>query len=89
MRRKTVDVEFLVQTVNELNRKSTCSADQREGWNALLELILHKTGQYKGFGYYTSKDVPPLQLPGIIRVPDDAKHKFPDKTRRFYYGTAG
>lgn len=85
MARKTVNVKDLVERVNQRNQLSSCDPRVREGWNSLLEEVLHGSGNYQGFGYYEShqlgKDVPP----GVIRGKDGEKNTFPDETRRFYY----
>lgn len=70
-KRKTVSVEWLKDEVARRNRDSSCNPGVREGWNALLEEVLHKTDNYHGFGYFKSKD-----------LDEDLE---PDETRRFYY----
>lgn len=64
-KRKTIPVEDLVKEINRRNRLSTCSPDKRDGWNCMLEHILHATNNYKGFGYLLSNDVPEGHAPGI------------------------
>ena len=82
MGRKTCPVVDIAKLVNEQNRCSTCSPLIREGWNTLLEEILHDTGNYRGYGYLRSKDVPKGELPGIDGEEGNFTH--PDETRRFY-----
>jgi hypothetical protein len=83
-KRKTIDVLFLLDKVNDRNRLSTCPADIREGWNSLLEEVLHSTGNYAGFGYLSANDVPEGEKPGISHD-GDFTPRFPDETRRVYY----
>ena len=84
MSRKTIDVEQLKLEVNRRNKHSTCDEDVRRGWNSLLELVLHATGNYRGFNMYTHSDVPAGKLAGIVRH-EDGRVEFPDDSRRFYY----
>lgn len=84
-RRKTVKVRELVELVNRRNRESTCPAHVRQGWNSLLEAILHATGNYAGFGYLSADKVPDGHLPGmILDEKRPANNRFPDETRRSY-----
>lgn len=85
MARKTFSVKELIGTVNHRNRVSTCSEDTRRGWNSILADILHKTGNYQGFGYLEQHEVPEGQKPGIIKGEGDQPHQFPDESRVFYY----
>ena len=82
-KKKTVKVKDLVDLVNSKNRKSTCSAEKRAGWNAFLENVLYETGNYEGFAYLSQSDVPEGQEPGIVWV--DSERRFPDETRRVYF----
>ena len=72
-KRKTISVEQLKDEVSRRNKESTCDPQVREGWNALLEEVLHSTGNYRGFGYWNLK-VNKNDVPYV-----------PDETRRFYY----
>lgn len=96
MKRKTVNVKALVEEVNRRNRHSTCAPDVRQGWNSLLETVLHLTNNYDGYGYYIDEDLGESIIPGVryetnesgVRVPcKDYKERFrdTDDTRRFYY----
>lgn len=84
-KRKTVNVVEMIEWTNRRNRESTCSAEIRKGWNTALEEILHLTGNYAGFGYLTVDQVPPGQLPGVIRGATPKEVTFPDESRVFYY----
>ena len=86
----------IIEIVNLRNKKSTCCPEVRQGWNSLLEEILHANGDYKGFGYYTNFDLPVALNPGIRYVADKSGLRSPcdnrqerfkncDDTRRHYY----
>ncbi len=84
--RKTIKVEELINEVNYLNSHSTCNSDIREGWNSILEHVLHNTETYDGFQYLTAdrmRGEAAGQQPGIVYVDD--KPVFPDETRRRYF----
>lgn len=87
--RKTLDVRDLLDEVNRRNRNSTCDADQRKGWNSLLEAMLFRTGNYAGFRYLSDVEVPTGEAPGIRCKPDSDgglnDREFPDETRISYY----
>ena len=82
-KRKTITVLALLESVNHRNRHSTCPADVRSGWNSILEEFLQDTGNYNGFGYLRSRDVPDGCLPGIEGTCSPIT--FPDESRRIYY----
>jgi len=82
--KKTFKVAELVTIVNVRNKLSTCEPEVRRGWNALLEIVLHETGNYEGFGFLNSTLVPPGHKPGITTDPETGAHTFPDETRRYY-----
>ncbi len=83
MKRKIIKISELIARVNHLNKESTCEPTVREGWNALLEDVLHLTDTYSGFNYLTQNDVPEGQEPGSLIV--GGYKLFPDETRRHYY----
>lgn len=56
-KRKTFDIAELLYTVNSRNTGSTCSADVRQGWNSLLETVLHSADLYNGYGYLEQGDL--------------------------------
>lgn len=82
-KRKTVDVRALVEKVNHRNKHSTCSRAVRDGWNTFIEDILMETGNYNGFGYYLTSEVPEGCLPGMVN--GESEKTFPDDSRRYYY----
>lgn len=69
--RKTFSVQDLKAKVNHNNRYSTCSREIRQGWNHLLETVLHDTGNYRGFGFLMPGQVPEGHPPGINLVAGD------------------
>jgi hypothetical protein len=73
MKMKTVRVVDVVDTVNHFLDISTCSSDTRWGMIAVLEQILHDSGNYKGYN-----NVKDGKICGYKEQPDD--------TRRYYYG---
>jgi hypothetical protein len=74
MARKTVEVEVLKQTVNKILATMAGSAPSdaryRAGMMALLEDVLHNTGNYHGFQYLGLHEVPAGNKPGINMGPD-------------------
>lgn len=50
-RRKTIEVEFILDKVNYMLEHSTCNQDFKRGAASVLEMILHETGNYAGFNY--------------------------------------
>lgn len=63
--KKTFNVDEYRKMVNDSLTVSTCSADMRRGMITMLEEILHRTGNYKGFQYLMQGQVPANQKPGI------------------------
>jgi len=49
--KKTVKISEIIEIVNRRNEFSTCNEDVRSGWNCLLEELLEKTNNYKGYSY--------------------------------------
>lgn len=88
MARQTVSIYKLLETVNYRNQHSTCAPEVREGWNSILENILMDAEVYGGFMYLDETQVPKGHLPGIVRNTEkpEGPHRFPDETRRVYYG---
>lgn len=87
--RKTQHIFDIIAIVNRRNRLSTCRPEVREGWNSLLEQLLHDSDVYDGYRYLEDSEVPGGESPGIWRVdpasPDDPiPATFPDETRRSY-----
>ena len=92
-KRKTVDVTDLRIRINDMLRLSQCNREVRRGMIAVLEGVLHDTGNYKGFRYLESHEVPDGELPGIIRANTELRadgpnteNEYPDDTRVEYYG---
>jgi hypothetical protein len=81
--RTTVKLSDVLTRVNKWNRESMSPRASRDGWNSLLEMLLHDANVYAGFGYLTQDEVPAMEEPGIIR--GDEGNVFPDESRRFYY----
>jgi len=83
---KTVPVKWILSHVNMMLKESTCSDAVRDGMCAVLECILHKTNNYKGFSYLDWING------GSDQWREDGKREFPEKdkylgnkTRRVYY----
>ena len=51
MARKTVDVAYVREKVNDLLKHENVSDDFRQGAISVLESILHHTGNYNGYIY--------------------------------------
>ena len=81
--RKTFPVAELLAQTNHFLRASVCSAETRLGAIRTLEIVLHATGNYQGYGYLVAKDVPAGCLPGINH---NEKDRFfcTDDSRRCY-----
>ncbi len=56
-KRKTFDIAELLYTVNSRNAGSTCDPAVRQGWNSLLESVLHGADLYNGYGYLEQGDL--------------------------------
>lgn len=88
--KKSINVELVRTSVNEVLALSVCSPDTRQGMMNVLEKVLHASGNYKGFRYLAASDVPAGQSPGInmeLILSDDYVAKFAntDKTRVQYF----
>ena len=83
MARKTISVAQLVNETNLRNKVSSCAPEIRQGWNHMLESILHDSGNYQGFGFYTQSDLAKDITPGIWR--DGDRFKDTDSTRIYFY----
>lgn len=69
MAKKTYSVDEMWNNINISLKNSTnnySSAEQRLGIIKVLEMILHQTGNYRGFRYLMLDEVPDCHLPGII-----------------------
>lgn len=86
MGRKTFSVSELTELVNNTLSVSWVKPEYREGMIATLERVLHDTGNYRGYRYLTSNEVPAGHQPGIRYDDANDKHSFDDcdSTRRQY-----
>jgi len=86
-KRKTIEVAELISMTNLVLTRSTCTPDIRQGMMNLLEAVLHKTGNYKGYKYLTEGYVPDGARPGINSIDLDIVGRFEntDKTRVEYF----
>ena len=67
-KRKTFDIAELLYTVNTRNQTSTCDPAVRQGWNSLLESVLHSSDLYDGYDYIRQEQLRESavsSLPGI------------------------
>lgn len=95
MSRKTFSVEELRSRVNHSlaeNYPYEGGRQYRHGLIDALEFVLHSTGNYKGYRYLTSRELPEGVKPGIHMTPDRIEplpypERFADTddSRRFYY----
>jgi hypothetical protein len=90
--RKTIDVATLTDSVNEMLAAGWTSQEERRGMCLVLERVLFKTGNYRGYRYLTEREVPVGEKPGINpgEPSDDlddriARFKNTDGTRVEYY----
>ena len=87
MARKTFEVKAFIETVNEQLRESICSPDEREGIIQAAHIVLHSTGNYSGFRYLRSFEVPTGQLAGInsTDLPYEEMFLNTDRTRVHFF----
>lgn len=64
-KRKTVSVEQVVKYANEQLKYGMTGPVHRGGVMIMVEQILHDTGNYAGFRYLKSDEVPNNQAPGV------------------------
>ena len=84
-KRKTISVQDLKDSINNRNRKSTCAADVRHGWNAIISEALMETKNYRGYRFLTANEVPDGHKPGVVTVAvGPMKYEFPDESRICY-----
>jgi hypothetical protein len=90
--RKTVDVAYLLDTVNHALANSVeCYDERRSGMISLLESALHESGNYKGYRYLHEDEIPSGGKPGIRVDANGENLPYPDRfvdtddTRRSYY----
>lgn len=90
-KRKTVDLEFLVDTANQQLRGAHGKPEHRTGVIAMIEMALMEAGRYEGFSYLTRDQLlSPDNRPGIHKgpngemLPEDERFVDTDGTRRQY-----
>ena len=83
--RKTIEVQNIKDKANEYFKNSFDTPQERQAVILFLEDILRETGNYNGFQYLESREVPLNELPGI-REFDGEKWNFEntDRTRVKY-----
>lgn len=84
MGRKTIDVQKMKEYANEVLQSSTWSPEFRFGIITMVERILMDSGNYRGFRYLDSAELPENVLPGIVTI-TEGEYSFPDETRRRYF----
>lgn len=73
MARKTVDVEFVKERVNIMLDSDFTTSEMRRGAFGVLEAVLFKSGNYKGFSYLPSE----LDDDGRLKPDyDDTRRKY-------------
>ena len=82
MKKRAKYTQRLIDEVNLMLRKSTCKSEVREGMIAVIDVIIHQSGTYKGFRYLAQEEVPPNEEPGTLGLGDT--RTYPDPTRRRY-----
>lgn len=70
MPKKTIKVEILREKINRMVAGEYGDKPYREGLLFLLADVLYGTGNYRGYRYLESHEVPEGQLPGIRRSSD-------------------
>lgn len=84
MGRKTMSVAEIKQFANEVLQSSTWSPEFRFGIITMVEQILMDSGNYRGFRYLDSAELPENVLPGVVTI-TEGEYSFPDETRRSYF----
>lgn len=91
MPKKTFKVEDLVQMVNSVCQYSSSEhVERRQGAMNVLEEILHRTGNYKGFRYLLAEDIlagkPGVNYENGVPHPNyEKRFENTDRTRVMYY----
>ena len=89
-KRKTIDVADVVSSVNAVLAQGAYDTDKHRDWRMgmclVLEDILHKTGNYKGYRYLLENEVPANCSPGVNYEVNTQGHFVPceDYERRFF-----
>jgi len=90
MARKTINVESIKKLVNDFLLNSADEKTvERRSYCAILEELLHQTGNYKGFNYLTGIDMETSEHGTTVGIVYDHDHPLTgsvsDPTRIFYY----
>lgn len=80
--RKTVDVQSLKEIANEMLKNSYLSKQQRQGVALMMEYVLLRAQDYRGFVYLQAHEVPYAEEPGVEF--SDGMAKTRDEYRRIY-----
>jgi hypothetical protein len=81
MGRKTVNVEDVLAWANNYMASPSTTPESRKGVAALIEQVLHSTGNYAGFNLLVSE-----YLPAEEQTLDNVLREGYDDTRRRYHG---
>ena len=92
MSRKTFNVEKLVDQLNTTLQAGYPNREFRLGAIAMVETVLHETGNYGGFRYLDQTEVADTELPGV-RVGangdclsyEERFHNTDDSRRQYFY----
>lgn len=87
---KTAKKTFKVDELREMVNYSLANTDadqlhHLDGMIAILEQVLHETGNYHGFRYLEQREVPDDCFPGIRPEQEDNKFQLTNGLRRHYY----
>lgn len=85
-KRKTIEIETLVDHANEQLKHTVMNSDFRQGICGFIERVLLENDRYAGFRYLTHEEVPKGHLPGIHVDRNGAPFRAgqTDPTRRQY-----
>jgi hypothetical protein len=84
MRRKTMIVAEIKQFANEVLQSSKQDQEFRFGIITMVERILMDSGNYRGYRYLDTTELPEDVLPGVVTI-TEGEFSFPDETRRSYF----
>jgi hypothetical protein len=89
-KRKTISVEQVLTYANMQLKGSVTPSGHRDGICTMIEQVLMDTGNYAGFRYLTSVDVPTGHTPGIHYdeggiLPYPERFVNTDESRREYF----
>jgi hypothetical protein len=73
-KRKTIAVEDLKEAINASLELSTCSPPERRAMASVLEQVLHRTGNYRGFRYLESANG--RREDGVWKCDDDSRRYY-------------